>query len=513
MSLNLSHFLELTARQSPDKAAVTLDGEVLTFSDVHAGAQRVARLLESRGIGRGDQVAMVVPNAPLFPVLYYGILRAGATAVPLNVLCKAPEIQYHLADSEAKAAFVWHTCLDPARRAFEDADACSHLFVAGGDAAEYTPVGEHLAPLLAEIPPESDLVETMPDDTAVILYTSGTTGRPKGAELTHFNMFFNAYYAWHHIMYVQPDDVVLGVLPLFHSFGQTCVMNAAFMAGATVALAPTFSPDATMALIQREKVSVIAMVPTMYFYLLNVRHAEQYDLSSLHTAVSGGSSLPVETLHAFQERYGVGILEGYGLSETSPAAAFNVKGRPCKPGSIGLPIWGTQMRVMREDGTFADVGEVGEIVIRGHNVMKGYYKCPAATREVIVDGWFHTGDLARMDEDGYFFIVDRKKDLIIRGGANVYPREVEEVLYGHPAVLEAAVVGVPDDALGERVKAYVVLKADAQATRRDLDAHCRDRLAGFKCPRSFEFMASLPKGPTGKILKRELRGATSEPER
>ena len=509
MSLNLSHFLELAAREYPDKAAVTLDGTALTYSQVDGDAQRVAHLLKSRGIGRGDHVAMLIPNVPLFPAVYYGILRAGATVVPLNVMYKASEVQYHLQDSEAKAVFAWHTCYDAARAAVAHAEDCHHVFVAGHDAAATLPAGEHLAPLLASVPPESDLAETMPDDTAVLLYTSGTTGRPKGAELTHFNMFFNGYTAWHHIMHLTADDVVLGILPFFHSFGQTCVMNAAVMAGATVALAPSFGPDTLMPVIQRERVSVMAMVPTMYFYLVNAKHPERYDLSSLRTAISGGASLPVEILRAFEERYGVGILEGYGLSETSPVASFNIRERPRKPGSIGLPIWGTDMRVMHEDGTFAGVGEVGEIVIRGHNVMKGYYKQPAATQAAIVDGWLHTGDLARMDEDGYFFTVDRKKDLIIRAGLNVYPREVEEVLYGHPAVLEAAVVGVPDKARGERVKAYVSLKPDASATERELKDYCRERLANFKCPGSFDFLDSLPKGPTGKILKRELRGGAA----
>jgi len=313
----------------------------------------------------------------------------------------------------------------------------------------------------------------------------------------------------HRILYATADDVSLGVLPLFHSFGQTCVQNATLMAGGTMVLVPRFEAQRVLEVIQRDRVSVIAMVPTMYFWMLHEKRNGTYDLSSVRMAVSGGSALPVETLTHFESEFGVRILEGYGLSETSPVASFNVIERPCKPGSIGLPVWGCEMRILRDDGTFADVGEVGEIVMRGHNVMKGYYNKQVATEEAFEGGWFHTGDLARMDEDGYFFIVDRKKDLIIRSGMNVYPREVEEILYGHPAVLEAAVVGVPDEARGEEVKAFVTLKSGSEASAGELLAYCRERMAKFKCPKSLEFLPSLPKGPTGKILKRQLRNGAS----
>jgi long-chain acyl-CoA synthetase len=394
----------------------------------------------------------------------------------------------------------------------EEALTCQHLVVVSyPDDVEDPVEGESFNKLVMQASPDFDMVETMPDDTAVILYTSGTTGHPKGAELTHFNMFFNAYYTKKEIVHATADDVSLGVLPLFHSFGQTCVQNATLMAGGTVTLVPRFEARRVLEVIQRDKVSIIAMVPTMYFWMLNEKQNGEYDLSSIRMASSGGSALPVEILNRFEKEFGVCILEGYGLSETSPVASFNIIERPSKAGSIGLPIWGCEMHVMREDGSFAKVGEVGEIVMRGHNVMKGYYKKQIATEEAFEGGWFHTGDMAYMDEEGYFFIVDRKKDLIIRSGMNIYPREIEEVLYAHPAVLEVAVVGVPDEARGEEVKAYVAVKPGTAVTEDDLKVYCLDRLAKYKCPKAIEFQPSLPKGPTGKILKRELRaGASSE---
>ncbi|MBN2309905.1 MAG: long-chain fatty acid--CoA ligase [Candidatus Hydrogenedentes bacterium] len=506
MSLNLAHFLEMSAESLADKTAVMLDEHRLSYAELNAFAKRVANVLKDRGVEKGDKVAMMIPNSPFFPIIYYGILNAGATVVPVNVLFKSHEIQYCLEDSDAKVFLVWRLFYDEAMHAFEETDTCHHLIVASmPDDIEEPPEGDLLVPLVMGASAEADHVETMPDDTAVILYTSGTTGHPKGAELTHFNMFFNAYYTQQSITEISSDDVVLGVLPLFHSFGQTCIMNAALMAGCTITLVPSFHTEKVMEVIERDRVTVVAMVPTMYFFLLNVDGPERFDLSTVRMAVSGGSALPVEVFRAFQERYGVEILEGYGLSETSPVASFNTTSRACRPGSIGQPIWGCEMRIMREDGTFAAPGEVGEIVIRGHNVMKGYYKKPAATEEAIVDGWLHTGDLAQVDEDGYFFIVDRKKDVIIRGGMNVYPREIEEVLYGHPAILEASVIGVPDAARGEEVKAYVALRPGEEADEEELRAYCKSRLARFKCPSEFEVVAELPKGPTGKILKRVLR--------
>ena len=508
MSLNLAHYLELTAKEKPDKTAVILDEFRLTYQELDAFAKRVANVLVEKGVRKGEKVALMIPNIPHFPMIYYGILYAGATVVPVNCLLRGQEIEYYLEDSEAKVFFVWKDYYKDGLEAFNNSESCRHLVTVSVPGDDEKPTeGEAFMPLIMNAEPEFDMVETMPDDTAVILYTSGTTGHPKGAELTHFNMFFNAYMSGEKVIKIEKDDVGLAVLPLFHSFGQTCVMNVMVLTGGTVTMAPKWDTEHVLEVIARDKVTVIAMVPTMYFHLLHYEGDKKVDLSSIRMATSGGAALPVEVLKAFEKKFNVRILEGYGLSETSPVASFNVIERPSKPGSIGVPIWGCEMRIMREDGTFADVDEVGEIVIRGHNVMKGYYDKPVATSEAIVDGWFHTGDLATKDDEGYFFIVDRKKDMIIRSGMNIYPREIEEVLYAHPAVTEACVIGVPDEIRGEVVKAFVALRKGDDLKTEELDKYCQTRLAKYKCPKQFEILDSLPKGPTGKILKKELREA------
>jgi long-chain acyl-CoA synthetase len=357
--------------------------------------------------------------------------------------------------------------------------------------------------LLAENPAEFDMVQTMPDDTAVILYTSGTTGRPKGSELTHFNMFQNAVVVAERLFGMTEDDVALGTLPLFHVFGQTCAMNATIYKGATVALMPRFEPEGALKIIQDAGVTLFYGVPTMYQYLLRYPNREQYDTSSLRLGVSGGAAMPVEVLRSFEEQFGVVILEGYGLSETSPVVCFN-QPESRKVGSIGLPVWGIELKIVDPEDREAPQGEPGELVIRGHAVMKGYHKKPEATEKAMQNGWFHTGDIAKMDEEGFVFIVDRVKDLIIRGGYNVYPREIEEVLYEHPVVAELAIVGVPHEELGEEVRAVVALKEGESATEEEIIDFAKERVAAYKYPRSVIFMDELPKTATGKILKREL---------
>lgn len=505
--LNLALLLEQSARRDPGKVAVILDDYRLRYAEVNGAANKVANALVKLGVRPGDKVALMLPNTPHFPICYYGILKTGAAVVPLNVLFKQNEVQYHLEDSDSVALIAWEGFLEEAAPGFFKTSTCRNLIVvrAPGSAAELPQGAMSFDQMLADNSPQFDTVQTAPCDTAVILYTSGTTGRPKGAELSHFNMFFNAMICAEKLLGVEPNDVFLATLPLFHSFGQTCVMNVCLFLGATMTMLPRFDPVKAAEVMQRDKVTVFAGVPTMYFYLLNHPEVAKFDLSSLRRCVSGGSAMPVEVLHAFNQKYNVTILEGYGLSETSPVASFNHLDRPTKPGSIGTPIWGVQMAVVNPEGQPVPTGELGEIVIRGHNVMKGYYKRPEATAEAIRNGWFYTGDLARMDEDGYFYIVDRVKDMIIRGGFNVYPREVEEVLYGHPAVAEAAVIGVPDPALGEEIKAVVAFKPGQSATEQELIDYCKERLAAYKYPRIVEIRDSLPKTATGKILKRELK--------
>jgi long-chain acyl-CoA synthetase len=452
-------------------------------------------------------VALLLPNVPHFTIAYFGVHQAGGAVVPLNVLLTADEIAYHLEDSDAVALVCWEGFFEQAQAAFNRVDACKHLIVAKADRADTSaPAGAtNMTALIGGSDPIADLPNTMPDDTAVILYTSGTTGRAKGAELTHFNMFFNALYAQRFLLGMSAKTTALATLPLFHSFGQTCIQNAVLAAGGTVVLLPRFDPKSALELMQAHRVNLFAGVPTMYFALLHYPEADKYDLG-LELCIAGGSAMPVEVMSAFDQKYGVNILEGYGLSETSPVASFNVLDRPKKAGSIGLPIWGCEFQLIDADGKIVTAaGEPGEICIKGHNVMKGYYKKPEANEEAFAGGWFHTGDIGTRDAEGYYFIVDRKKDMIIRGGFNVYPREIEEVLYAHPAIAEAAVIGVPHESHGEEVKAVVAFRSGMSATQEEIIAYCREKLAAYKYPRIVEAIESLPKGPTGKILKRELK--------
>lgn len=504
--LNLAHYLDVVANRYPNNTGVILDDVRLSWHDLAEFARRVANVLQSKGIRRGDTVAMMIPNTPHFPAIYYGILHAGAAVVPVNVLYQHQEIEHYLTDSGAKAFFAFEMFEEEARKAFLGAESCKDFFVVSAPHELGDPVvGENFTKAVMQAAPTFDTVQTMPDDTAVILYTSGTTGAPKGSELTHFNMFFNAYYACHQIMKMSVSDIVLVTLPLFHSFGQTCLMNASVLGGATMTMVPRFETQKVLQVIARDKVTIITMVPTMYFFLLNTNDGATQNFEQVRLAVSGGSALPEDTHRRFQERYGITILEGYGLSETSPVASFTQEGEDVRVGSIGKPIWGVEMRIKRDDGSFGNVNDVGEIIIRGHNVMKQYLNRPQATRDAIIAGWFHTGDVGYFDEDGFFYIVDRKKDIIIRGGMNIYPREIEEVLYAHPKVLETSVVGVPDPARGEEVMAFVSPIDGETIIPEELVEYLQQRIAKYKLPKKIEIMKELPKGPTGKILKRELK--------
>jgi long-chain acyl-CoA synthetase len=490
---NLAHNLTTTASRHGDRPAVRLDDFVLSYDELLDGARRVTSLLRSRGIGPGDRVGLVLPNVPPFPVLFYGALGAGAVVVPMNPLLKAREVQYYLEDSGAAIVFAWHAMADEAGKAAE---------AVGIDCISVEP--SELVGLLAAQEPADGVVEREDDDTVVLLYTSGTTGQPKGAELTHANMATNAALSAETLVELSPDDVVMGCLPLFHCFGLTCGLNAAVLSGACLTLVPRFDPAKALEVIGRDKVTVFEGVPTMYAAMLNVPDATSYDVSSLRTCVSGGSAMPVEIMRGFEKAFGCIVLEGYGLSETSPVASFNQPGMERKPGSIGVPVRGVEMRLVGDEGGEIAPGEVGEIAIRGENVMKGYWGRDDDTAEAIPDGWFRTGDMAKQDEDGYYFIVDRKKDLIIRGGYNVYPREVEEALYEHEAVAEVAVVGIPHDQLGEEVGAAVALKQGHHVGEDELRDFAKERLAAYKYPRHVWIMDELPKGPTGKILRREV---------
>ncbi|GAA1922694.1 long-chain fatty acid--CoA ligase [Nocardioides lentus] len=518
---NLSALLEDTVAQHPDRTAIVLGETRLSYAELDGAANKVANLLVSRGVQPGDKVALTCPNIPFFSIVYYGILKAGGTVVPLNVLLRGKEIAYHLDDSDAKAYFCFQGTEDlPMAQAghdgFSQTDGCEHFFVITADPAAESPIEgtETLGRSMAQQDASFATVDVDDDDTAVILYTSGTTGKPKGAELRHRNMRDNAL-AGEGIFGASAErpDTYLCVLPLFHSFGQTVIQNAGFAFGGTVVMLPRFEAKAALQLMLNEGVTFFAGVPTMYWGLLGALDESPVDVSSLadnlRVAAAGGAALPREVHKDFQAKFGVTILEGYGLSETSPVASFSPKGEDPRVGSIGRPIDGVEMKLIDPDpGKREDLPEgedtVGEIAIKGHNVMKGYYGRPEATDEAIVDGWFRSGDLGRKDADGWYYIVDRSKDMIIRGGFNVYPREIEEVLMSHPAVSLAAVIGVPHESHGEEIKAFVILNKDTDETPDSLKAWAKEEMAGYKYPRIVEVVDEFPMTSTGKILKREL---------
>jgi long-chain acyl-CoA synthetase len=512
MTLCLASLLRDSAFKTPDASALVAGETVHSFRQLHEAVQSFAVGLRRLGVQRGEHVALMMPNIPAFSIAYYALHYLGCPVVPLNVSFTVDELTYHLQDSDAVALIVWEDVLGIAKAAAARSAACRYVIGTRSELSSAAedggwPDGVHdFADMVRRSEPGLELPDTQPEDTAVILYTSGTTGRPKGAELTHFNLLYNAEYTARSIVPMTGKTVALCTLPLFHSFGQTVIQNAVLSAGGSIILLQRFDAERALLLMQRHRVDLFAGVPTMYFALLSHPSASERDLSSLTYCISGGAPMPVEVMRAFNDRYGVQILEGYGLSETSPVASFNLLDRPTRPGSIGVPISRVEFKLLDDKGAMvAGARAPGELCIKGPNVMKGYYKRSDATAESIREGWFSTGDIAERDEDGFYYIVDRKKDMILRGGYNVYPREIEEVLYGHPAVLEAAVIGVPNERLGEEVKALLVLKTGTSASPEDMISLCKERLAPYKIPRFIEFRENLPKTATGKILKRELR--------
>ena len=510
--LNLAVLLEDSARAVPERLAVICGEARMTYAEVNQKASQVAHGLLKLGIKKGDKIALSCPNLPYFPIIYYGILKIGAVVVPLNILLKGREIAYHLQDSDAKAFFCFQGTADlpmaeSGFEGFSQTAMCEKFILINATAENPFPETATFNEFVANQPTDFNSIDTDADDTAVILYTSGTTGQPKGAELTHLNVLLNARLS--DTMYPRNDhDVHLIALPLFHSFGQVVQMNTGFYNRATLNLLPRFTPEAALSEMEKNNVTFFAGVPTMYWALLNFADADKFDLAkiskNLRLCTAGGSPLPVEVLHGFESKFNVRILEGYGLSETSPIAVFN-KFANARAGSVGFPVWGIEVRVVDENGADVANGELGEIVIRGHNIMKGYYKKLEATATAIKDGWFYSGDIGRFDAEGFLYIADRVKDMILRGGFNVYPRELEEVLMTHEAVSLCAVVGVPSDEHGEEVKAFIVLKQSATASETEIVEWCRANMASYKYPRFVEFRETLPMTATGKILKRELR--------
>jgi long-chain acyl-CoA synthetase len=505
MSFNLATILRESRLAHPDKPLCHIADLTFTYAQVDEISGRVATSLRGLGLERGDKVAVQLPNLPQFLFTYFAVLKAGLVMVPLNPLLRAPEVAYHLRDSDARVLVTFEMFAAEAVEGAAQVEGVA-TYVVNMPGNEQRPEGTRHYDELYFADDTGEIEPANADDTAVIIYTSGTTGKPKGAELTHFQLFMNCTVAGD-LFGFRDDDVGVAVLPLFHVFGLSSVLNVCVRFDGTLVLIPRFEPGAVIDAIERHRCTIFSGVPTMYFGLLQADISGR-DLSALRVGVSGGAAIPGEVIRAFEEKFpGVVILEGYGLSETASTTTFNVSAGQRKVLSIGKPIWGVEVRVIGEDGKPLPPGpgNVGEIVIRGHNVMKSYYKNPDATAEAFRGGWFHTGDLAYVDDDGYLFVVDRKKDLVIRGGYNVYPREVEEVLFAHAAVAEAAVIGRPDEKLGEEILAFVVTKPGATITPEELIAYCKERLAAYKYPRDVRIADELPKGPTGKILKQELR--------
>ncbi len=501
MSFNLATILTETASAAPDSPVHLAGGTVTTYRELDEQSGRFATGVRELGLRPGQVMALQLPNIPQFLAAYFGALKAGVVVLPLNPLLMAPELEYHLGDSSAAVLIGFEGFHAEASKACEKLGVPLYL-VGLGQAA--LPEGTRPFSELMPAVPDGEVVPRAADDTALLIYTSGTTGKPKGAELTHFQLYMNCTIAGQ-LFGARPDDVTLAVLPFFHVFGLSSVINVSVRYGGCLSIVPRFQPAAVLDVLEGDRCTVIVGVPTMLHALAQLDIGGR-DLSALRVAVSGGASLPEDIMRSFEDKYGIEVLEGYGMSETASSCSFN------RPGdrrvlSIGKPLWGVTMRVADAQDRPLPPGRenVGEILIRGHNVMKGYLGRPEATAEALRGGWLHSGDLGYMDEDGFYFIVDRAKDLVIRGGFNVYPREIEEVLYAHPGILEAAVIGKPDERLGEEVVAVVVRRAGSEVSAEEIIAYCRERLAAYKYPREIRFVDELPKGPSGKILKSALR--------
>jgi long-chain acyl-CoA synthetase len=486
--VNVASLVWENAVATPDHLAVQSESVQLTFAQLHEASGRVAAAVRSAGVTPLDRVILIAPTVPEFAVLYYGLHSAGATVVTLNTMATPAEIGYVLEDARPSLVIAWEAMSESAAAA---AAAANVPFWRVGR-------GAHL-----DTPPELDAWEHQPEDTAIILYTSGTTGKPKGAELTAANLVANAV-EFAKVSGIGPDDGVGTALPLFHVYGQAVIMNTTLVAGGSLTLSERFEARTMLELVRDHRLTALGAVPTMWIAMLQEAGAFQPgDFEQFRFGTSGGAAIPVEVLRAYKELLGCTLLEGYGLSETTGVATFNGIHRPQKAGTVGCAMPGSEMEI-RKDGARLGPDEVGEVFIKGTTVMKGYWNRPNATRSELVDGWLRTGDLGRIDADGYLTIVGRAKELIIRGGYNVYPREVEEVLYEHPDIVEAAVLGVPDDHYGEEVGAAVVLRPGVDPDPEALRAWAKTRLSAYKVPHLLAFVDELPKGSTGKILKRAI---------
>ncbi len=498
---SLSAQLAHTAERGPDRPALTLGDRTLTYADFDAAVSSLAGGLAEEGLAPGDRVALWMPNVPEFAITYFAISRAGGIVLPLSTLWGLEELSYILGNAEASAIVAAHLFDDTVRSLPERVPSLRRL-IAWGDSKLTDAL--RLGDLMSR-PPNPELHRsTSGNEPAVLIYTSGTTGRPKGATLTHMNLLSNAR-ACEEVIEVGPDDRFLAVLPLFHSFGATVCMILPMILGAHSVLLPRFSPAEVLHALSACRITVFAGVPAMYTVLLGVRDDSACDLSALRICVTGGAPAPSKLITEFQRRFGAILVEGYGPTEASPVVSVNPPHGLQKIGSVGPPLPGVEVRVADEAGQMLPAGEVGEVLVRGPNVMLGYWRAPEATTETVVGGWLHTGDMGQVDEDGYLYIVGRKKEMVIVAGMNVYPREVEDVIYQLPAVADCAVVGVPSERRGEDVKAFVVLRPGQCLSEDEIVEHCRGRLAAYKVPRAVDIVPDLPRSATGKVLKSALR--------
>jgi len=498
--VNISNLLIESTAHRPRHPAIRFQERTITYEELNRQVDRLSHGLVRAGLHPGDICVLMMPNSIDWAIVYFALAKVGAVVLPVNFLYRVGELEHIFKDSGARAFIGHKDYLEHPRQVMEHLPKMDLRIAQGGSRGQgFIPLEELLVDKGVFHP-----YPTRDDDTWAIIYTSGTTGHPKGAMLTHYNLANNAM-TLANMRSTDPHDVVFGVLPLFHIYGQTSAFNSSIYLGLTIQLWPHFNAEELFSAIEEEESSILIAVPTIFNRLAELADVRPPRRSGLRFCVSGGASLPVEVLRRFEDRFHSIIYEGYGLTECSPVCVENPFGRQTRPGSIGLAIPGFEARIVNDQDEDVSIGAVGELIIRGPGVMKGYLNQPEATAETLRGGWLHTGDLARMDEERYIYIVDRKKEMIIRGGYNVYPREIEEILYAHPDVLEAAVVGVPHPDLGEEVTAVVVLRQGACATPEELRQFVKERVAPYKYPRRIQLVKELPKSHTGKILRKILR--------
>lgn len=507
LNTTFTELLLHAVREYADRPAVSIGEQTMTYAELAGAVGALQAGLQEMGVAPGDRLAMLFPNTPHFYIAFFAAQACGAEVVLLNCLHSSGELAYVIDDSQAKYVLALDAFNDKLPEALQQCPNVRGVAIAGQVGIDGAASMDGM--IAANLGQEITVPERSAEDVAVLMYTSGTTGRSKGAMLTHRNIIFDAAAA-DTILDVQPDDKMIAVLPLFHAYGFTVNLVLGILTGAETALLPKFAATTAMETIEQKKITVLAAVPTMYQLMLRTKRTPDYDLSSLRVGVSGGAAIPLEVMKQFEERYGVYMLEGYGPTEAAPVVSVNPLHGIRKLGSVGPPLPGIEVQVVDDDDNPLPVGEIGELCVRGPNVMVGYWNNPEATAETIVHGWLHTGDLARLDEDNYIYIVDRKKDMIIVGGMNVYPREVEDVIYELPQIAEVAVVGIPSKVKGEDVIAYVAFKEGESLAPEVIIEHCRQRLAPFKVPRDVVVETELPKAPTGKVLRRQVREAAKE---